>query len=101
MTADLEAELARVKAQLDEAGHDERRLLDEERGVGDELAESDAKVRALRSQMDQLTQEIKQANLQSLSIAPVDDLKIHLEGIAFLYCLLNRWPAFQGHRVLT
>lgn len=80
MTAELEAELNRVKSELEEAGQEERRLLDEERSLTDELADSDAKVRALRSQMDQLTQEIKQANLQSLSIAPVDDLKVHLEG---------------------
>ena len=80
LAAELDAELARVKAELEEAGQDERRLLEEDRSLTEELVDSDAKLRALRLQVDQLTQEIKQANLQSLSIAPVDEVKIHLEG---------------------
>lgn len=74
-------ELARVKADLEAAGQEEQKMNAEEQTTGEELVQSEAQVRSLRSQMEQLTQEIKQANLQSLSIAPADDLKILLEGI--------------------
>lgn len=77
---ELESELARVRSDLDSAGQQEHNMNEEEQTIAEELAQSDTNVRSLRSQMDQLTQEIKQANLQSLSIAPADDLKILLEG---------------------
>lgn len=80
LVSELEAELSRVKSDLDAAGQEEEKMKEEERVVSEELSQSETQVRSLRSQMDQLTQEIKQANLQSLSIAPADDLKILLEG---------------------
>ncbi|XP_059351083.1 ras association domain-containing protein 8-like isoform X2 [Daphnia carinata] len=80
LVKELESELARVRSDLDSAGQQEHNMNEEEQTIGEELAQSDTNVRSLRSQMDQLTQEIKQANLQSLSIAPADDLKILLEG---------------------
>ena len=82
LVSELEAELARVKADLDAAGQQEHNVNQEDQATADELEQAEAQVRTLRSQMDQLTQEIKQANLQSLSIAPADDLKILLEGNA-------------------
>jgi hypothetical protein len=48
--------------------------------VTHELNESEQTLRRLRDEIDRLTQEIKEANLQSLSIAPADDLKVLLEG---------------------
>lgn len=80
LVKELESELARVRSDLDSAGQQEHNMNEEEQTIAEELAQSDTNVRSLRSQMDQLTQEIKQANLQSLSIAPADDLKILLEG---------------------
>lgn len=80
LVKELESELARVRADLDSAGQEEHDLNEEDQTTAEELAQSESHVRSLRSQMDQLTQEIKQANLQSLSIAPADDLKILLEG---------------------
>lgn len=80
LVKELESELARVRADLDSAGQEEHDLNQEDQTTAEELAQSESHVRSLRSQMDQLTQEIKQANLQSLSIAPADDLKILLEG---------------------
>lgn len=81
LTSELEQELTRVKADLDSAGQEEHKMNEEERMATEDLVQSETQIRSLRSQMDQLTQEIKQANLQSLSIAPADDLKILLEGI--------------------
>lgn len=80
LVKELESELARVRADLDSAGQEEHDLNTEDQTTAEEVAQSESHVRSLRSQMDQLTQEIKQANLQSLSIAPADDLKILLEG---------------------
>ncbi|XP_046440092.1 ras association domain-containing protein 8-like [Daphnia pulex] len=80
LVKELESELARVRADLDSAGQEEHDLNQEDQTTAEEVAQSESHVRSLRSQMDQLTQEIKQANLQSLSIAPADDLKILLEG---------------------
>ena len=82
LTTQLEAELARVKADLETAGQEERDLVAETDRVNDEVAESEGRLDGIRAQMDSLTQEIKQANLQSLSIAPADDLKFLLEGRA-------------------
>ncbi len=94
LVSELETELARVKADLDAAGQQEQNFNQEDEAAADELEQAEAQVRALRSQMDQLTQEIKQANLQSLSIAPADDLKILLEGECWLLSLyIRHYPA--------
>lgn len=81
LVKELESELARVRADLDSAGQEEHDMNQEDQTTAEELAQSESQAKSLRTQMDQLTQEIKQANLQSLSIAPADDLKILLEGI--------------------
>lgn len=98
LVSELEAELSRVKSDLDAAGQEEEKMKEEERVISEELGQSETQVRSLRSQMDQLTQEIKQANLQSLSIAPADDLKILLEGkilivinLSFVFVLPGPW----------
>ena len=81
LVKELESELARVRADLDSAGQEEHDMNQEDQTTAEELVQSESQAKSLRTQMDQLTQEIKQANLQSLSIAPADDLKILLEGI--------------------
>lgn len=86
LVKELESELARVRSDLDSAGQEEHNMNEEEKSIAEEVAQSDTHVRTLRSQMDQLTQEIKQANLQSLSIAPADDLKVLLEGNTVKLC---------------
>lgn len=73
-------ELSRVKADLEGAAGEERELNGQVAKVDEEVAESEGRLEGIRAQMDSLTQEIKQANLQSLSIAPADDLKLLLEG---------------------
>ena len=93
LTCELEQELARVKSDLDAAGQQEHNMNEEDEIISQDLLQSEAQVRSLRTQMDQLTQEIKQANLQSLSIAPTDDLKILLEGNS-LFFLFDSSSAF-------
>ena len=80
MAAELQTELTRIKGDVEAAGHLEEDLLDEERHLQEELAETEGRLQGIRAQMESLTNEIKQANLQSLSIAPADDLKVLLEG---------------------
>ena len=67
-----------------------------------ELNESGETLRRLRDEIDRLTQEIKEANLQSLSIAPADDLKVLLEGTPTPLRQQNRFALFlQLKRPLT
>ena len=77
----METELAGIKAQL-EAGE---RLGDaqtvDSNQLTVELDDTEDAIRRIKEDMEHLTQEIKEANLQSLSIAPADDLKVLLEGI--------------------
>jgi hypothetical protein len=80
MATELQTELTRIKGDVEAAGHLEEDLLDEERHLQEELAETEGRLQGIRAQMESLTNEIKQANLQSLSIAPADDLKVLLEG---------------------
>ena len=80
MAAELQTEPTRIKGDVEAAGHLEEDLLDEERHLQEELAETEGRLQGIRAQMESLTNEIKQANLQSLSIAPADDLKVLLEG---------------------
>lgn len=91
LTAELESELTRVKAELEAAGQEERSLDAELERVDEEVAESEGRLQGIRAQMDSLTQEIKEANLQSLSIAPADDLKVLLEGMQFLIRNKEHW----------
>lgn len=76
----METELAGIKAQL-EAGE---RLGDaqtvDSNQLTVELDDTEDAIRRIKEDMEHLTQEIKEANLQSLSIAPADDLKVLLEG---------------------
>ncbi len=72
--------MARVRADLEATDDGERRLATDDQQVTHELNESEQTLRRLRDEIDRLTQEIKEANLQSLSIAPADDLKVLLEG---------------------
>jgi hypothetical protein len=81
LTSELESEMARVKAELEAAAREERAIDEEAERADEDVAESEERLQGMRSEMDHLTQEIKQANLQSLSIAPADDLKVLLEGI--------------------
>lgn len=80
LTSELESEMARVKAELEAAAREERAIDEEAERADEDVAESEERLQGIRSEMDHLTQEIKQANLQSLSIAPADDLKVLLEG---------------------
>ena len=80
MAGELQTELTRIKGDVEAAGHLEEDLLEEERHLQEELAETEGRLQGIRAQMESLTNEIKQANLQSLSIAPADDLKVLLEG---------------------
>lgn len=76
----MESELAAIKAQLEAA----ERLGDAQTADGDQLTaqldDTEDAMRRIKEDMERLTQEIKEANLQSLSIAPADDLKVLLEG---------------------
>ena len=88
----METELASVKGQLQGA----ERLCDAQTLDSNQLTaefdDTEDAIRRIKEDMEHLTQEIKEANLQSLSIAPADDLKVLLEGInpppPLLLCLL-------------
>lgn len=80
VTAELESQLNRLRSDLEAAEETERRLAAEDADADRQLEASDEAARRIRLGIDQLTQEIKEANLQSLSIAPADDLKVLLEG---------------------
>ena len=84
----MESELAAIKAQLEAA----ERLGDAQTADGDQLTaqldDTEDAMRRIKEDMERLTQEIKEANLQSLSIAPADDLKVLLEGINPLFAPL-------------
>jgi len=76
----METELASVKGQLQGA----ERLCDAQTLDSNQLTaefdDTEDAIRRIKEDMEHLTQEIKEANLQSLSIAPADDLKVLLEG---------------------
>lgn len=80
LTCELEAELAGARADLEVADDAERRLVAQQDDANCQLSDAEADVRRLHDQIQRLTLDIKEANLQSLSIAPADDLKILLEG---------------------
>ena len=80
IAGELQTELTRVKGDVEAAGHLEKDLLDEEEHLQQELDDTEGRLQGIRAQMEHLTNEIKQANLMSLSIAPADDLKVLLEG---------------------
>ena len=73
--------MGRVKAELELALREERGIDAEAEAADEQVAESETRLDGIRREMDSLTDEIKEANLQSLSIAPADDLKVLLEGI--------------------
>lgn len=77
----LEAELSQVKKDVEEAEKMELSISAGEKQIVQDLTESDETVQHIENEIELLTQKIKEANLQSLSIAPADDLKILLEGI--------------------
>ena len=80
LTAHLENQLAKFRAGM-EANENELKLLtgDDSR-IKRDLTEIEQTMQQMKIEVDHLTKEIKDANLQSLSIAPTDDLKVLLEG---------------------
>ena len=80
LTAHLENQLDKFRARM-EANENELKLLtgDDSR-IKRDLTEIEQTMQQMKIEVDHLTKEIKDANLQSLSIAPTDDLKVLLEG---------------------
>ena len=82
---EMESELVRIKTQLEAAEREGEAATIDVNELRIQLDDSEEVIQRIKQDMELLTQEIKEANLQSLSIAPADDLKVLLEGtISFI-----------------
>jgi len=77
---EMESELVRIKTQLEAAEREGEAATIDVNELRIQLDDSEEVIQRIKQDMELLTQEIKEANLQSLSIAPADDLKVLLEG---------------------